>query len=83
MYDENCGWVETVVHYFMALEIIGHNFCMLFFIVELVSLFMSDRELKIAWNRKEKKNIPNKRTNKICHKTNNNTPVLHYIDCNK
>ena len=29
---------------------------------------MSDGELKIAWNRKEKKNIPNKRTNKICQK---------------
>ena len=52
----------------MALESTGHNFCMLFFIVELVSLLMSDGELKIAWNRKEKKNIPNKRTNKICQK---------------
>ena len=29
---------------------------------------MSDGELKIAWNRTEKKNIPNKRTNKICQK---------------
>ena len=29
---------------------------------------MSNGELKIAWNRKEKKNIPNKRTNKICQK---------------
>ena len=53
---------------FMALESTGHNFCMLFFIVELVSLLMSDGELKIAWNRKEKKNIPNKRTNNICQK---------------
>ena len=40
---------------FMALESTEHNFCMLFFIVELVSLLMSDGELKIAWNRKEKK----------------------------
>ena len=38
------------------------------FIVELASLLMSDGELKIAWNRKEKKNIPNKITNKICQK---------------
>ena len=48
------------------------NFRMLFFIAELVSFFMSDGEEK-------KKNIPNKRTNKICQKTNNRTPVLHYI----
>ena len=53
---------------FMALDSTGHNFCMLFFIVELVSLLMSDGELKIAWNLKEKKNIRNKRTNKICQK---------------